>query len=369
MSEHTAAPTPRPVGAAAPWPRGLYMLLITATSIIVIAGMKAFASSLSTIFLALILVVLARPVQELLARRGLPAWACLGGLLLTSYGILAVIAGSLAWSIAELVNHLAGDTYDEQIAGYEADIEDLLARFGYDTENLQPLIDQVDLGAVAGQAVSALSGVLGFLSLFSLLVISMLFMAVDSGRFTQLLDDAVAEQRPGVVEALHSFARDTRSYFIVTTVFGLIVAVLDVVALMILGVPLALVWGVLSLITNYIPNIGFVLGLIPPALLALLTGGWQLALAVVIVYSLINVIIQSVLQPRFVGNAVGLSTTLTFLSLIFWGWVFGALGALLAVPMTLLAKAILIDVDPDARWVSPLVSLNAPEVPDPEPGR
>jgi len=68
------------------------------------------------------------------------------------------------------------------------------------------------------------------------------------------------------------------------------------------------------------------------------------------------VVIQSIIQPRFVGQAVGLSTTLTFLSLIFWTWVLGPLGALLAVPMSLLVRAVLVDAEPDARWMRPLIS-------------
>jgi len=147
---------------------------------------------------------------------------------------------------------------------------------------------------------------------------------------------------------------------VVSTVFGLIVAVLDVAALFALGIPLALVWGVLSLISNYIPNVGFVIGLIPPPLLAFFEGGWQLALWVTVIYTAINVVVQSVIQPRFVGDAVGLSATLTFISLIFWGWVLGPLGALLAVPMTLLAKALLVDIDPTTRWAGPLIALDQP---------
>jgi predicted PurR-regulated permease PerM len=82
-----------------------------------------------------------------------------------------------------------------------------------------------------------------------------------------------------------------------------------------LGVPLPLLWGLLSDVTNYIPNIGFVIGLVPPALLALLEGGPQLMLVVIVVYSVVNVVIQSVIQPKFVGDAVNLSLPLSFLSL------------------------------------------------------
>jgi predicted PurR-regulated permease PerM len=77
---------------------------------------------------------------------------------------------------------------------------------------------------------------------------------------------------------------------------------------------------------------------------------------VIVVYSVVNVVIQSVIQPRFVGNAVGLSTSLTFLSLVFWTWILGPLGALLAVPMSLFFKAVLVEADPELRWLDPLLS-------------
>jgi predicted PurR-regulated permease PerM len=101
--------------------------------------------------------------------------------------------------------------------------------------------------------------------------------------------------------------------------------------------------------------VGFILGVIPPALLALLTGGPGLMVAVIIVYSVLNVVIQSVIQPRFIGDAVGLSATMTFLALVFWAWMLGGLGAILAIPLTLLIKALLVDIDPKAGWANALV--------------
>ena len=76
----------------------------------------------------------------------------------------------------------------------------------------------------------------------------------------------------------------------------------------------------------------------------------------VVAYSVINLVIQSLIQPKFVGDAVGLSVTLTFLSLVFWTFVIGPLGALLAVPLSLFAKALLVDADPDSRWLDPLIA-------------
>ena len=156
----------------------------------------------------------------------------------------------------------------------------------------------------------------------------------------------------------------TRQYLLVTTVFGLIVAVLDTVALSILGIPLAVTWGLLSFITNYIPNIGFIIGVVPPALLGLLTGGPQLMVIVIVVYCALNFVVQSIIQPRFIGDAVGLSVTVTFVVLFFWAWLLGPLGAILAIPLTLLAKALLVDIDPQAKWADALLRASARE-PDP----
>ena len=178
-----------------------------------------------------------------------------------------------------------------------------------------------------------------------------LFMAVDSvdlpARFA-----VATRRRPMLMRALRDFARGTRRYVVVTSVFGLAVAAVDTIALWVLGIPLPVLWGLLSFTTNYIPNVGFFVGLVPPALLGLLDGGPEKMLAVVVTYCVVNFLIQSVIQPKVVGDAVGLSTTVSFLSVVFWAAVLGPLGALLAVPLTLLAKALLIDADPSTQWIA-----------------
>ena len=142
------------------------------------------------------------------------------------------------------------------------------------------------------------------------------------------------------------------------------------IALWLIGVPLPLVWGFFSFITNFIPNIGFVIHTIPPSLLALLDSGWQEMLVVILVYSVLNVTIQTFIQPRYVGNSVGLSAEMTYMSLVVWAFLLGPVGALLAVPMTLLLRAFFIDADPRAAWAGPLIDAQVgyPDVePDPQP--
>ena len=75
-------------------------------------------------------------------------------------------------------------------------------------------------------------------------------------------------------------------------------------------------------------------------------------------YCVVNFVIQSVIQPKIVGDAVGLSATMSFLSLVFWAWVLGPLGALLAIPLSLLTKGLLVDIDPATQWIGPLISAH-----------
>ena len=124
--------------------------------------------------------------------------------------------------------------------------------------------------------------------------------------------------------------------------------------LVIIGLPAPMLWVILAFVTNYIPNIGFVIALIPPAILALLTGGWGACLTVIIAYCVINLTMQTFIQPKFVSDAVRLSLTLTFFSVVFWAIVLGPIGAVLAIPATLLVRALLLDTDPDAFWARSL---------------
>ena len=263
------------------------------------------------------------------------------------YAVLLAMIASIVVSIARLATEMP--QYANQAQHYVTAATNLLTKFGVGPEQLQSLAGQLNWGKIAQFVGSLLDGITGIATSIVFLLALLLFLSVETSGVAWRL--AAVGVRPQVSAALSQFAVATRTYLVVTTVFGLIVAVLDTVALWIIGVPLAITWGLLSFITNYIPNIGFILGLIPPALLGLVSGGWQTALAVIVVYCVLNLIVQSIIQPRFVGDSVGLSVTVTFVALLFGTWLIGPIGAILAIPLTLLAKALLVDVDPAAGFV------------------
>ena len=379
MADEDARPPAGDHDAAAPWgpsaaaaattstvtpvttslPRGVVILLGAAAAVIAVVGMFAASWLIGPLLLALIIVIAVTPIQGWLRRKGWPAWAATLSLVVVIYGTLLVLTAFLVASVSQLgavLSQNAGKS-QELVASLTA----ALKKVGVDPTAAAGTAKTADLSKLVAPIGDVLSGVGSLLGSLVFILALLLFLTAESGGTARRMA-MIGGERPHMIAALDGFVHGTRNYLVVTAVFGFIVAVLDGAALAIMGIPLAVLWAVLAFITNFVPNVGFIIGVVPPALLALLTGGWQLALAVVVVYCVLNMVIQSLIQPRFIGDSVGLSATVTFLALLFWAWVLGPLGALLAIPMTLLVKAVLVDSDPRARWVEALLG-SEPSVP------
>jgi AI-2 transport protein TqsA len=327
------------------------MLLGAGAAVLVLGGIRATAWLIGPAFLALIVVIALYPVQARLRRHNWPDWLTTLVLVLLAVGLLASFVVVVVVSLAQLAALLP--QYADRADDLLASLAGSLSSFDVAPGQLEEAVSAISPAKVVAVIGTVLAGLSATLSSLVFLLCLMMFLSVDAGGIERRLA-AIAADRAELESALRSFAHGTRSYLLVSTVFGLIVGVLDGVALAIIGVPLPVLWGVLAFITNYIPNVGFVIGLVPPALLALLTLGVPEMLVVIAVYCVLNFVIQSLIQPRYVGDSVGLATTTTFVALVFWAWLLGPLGALLAIPLTLLAKALLVDVDPAARWANAL---------------
>ena len=333
-------------------PLWLTVVLGVAGTFAALWGLHAGAPLLGPVFLAFVLTVVAHPLVGAMVRRGMRrAFAVAIAVLVVDGGLIA-FALALALSFGQLATVLPeySDEWQELLDG----LRSTLVSLGIGPEQVSDALSSVQPQAV----LSAIGKVLERLALTAgalvLVLATVLFMTAEGAGLPARLADVPGTWR--LRTALADFARNTRRYLVVTTIFGFLVAVVDTVALTVLGVPLALLWGLLSFLTNYVPNIGFFLGLVPPTLLAVLVGGPGLGLAVIVIYSLANFVLQSVIQPVFVGDAVGLSVTLSFLSVLLWTVVMGPMGAVLAVPMTLFAHAVLVGQDPDRAWARVLLA-------------
>lgn len=338
----------------------LYMLLAAAAFVIAAVGLNLIDTVFAPVFFALTLVLAGQPLQRFLVKHRWPRWLAATVVMAMLYMLLILLVLAMTFSIVQLTEVIP--TYAVRFQTMYVDGLTWLETMGVNTQDVQQVIGRgFNVSTVMGALTSMWSAMSSFSTQLLTILLAMFFLAFDVPAVSQRLNK-VAERKPDLVAALHSFSYRTRRYWVVATIFGLIVALFDVVALQILGVPLALTWGIFSFVTNYIPNVGFVLGLIPPALMALLDQGVSTMVWVIVLYSVINFVLQSLVQPKFTGDAVGLSPTVTFLSLLFWAIVVGPLGAILAVPLTLFAQSLLIDSVPQARWLNAFLG---PEREDP----
>ena len=344
-------------------PRILLTLVVLASAWFALQAIHELQAIVGPLLLVINLMILAYPVQARLTRRGVPRVIGAIASALLVFAILLAIVLALVWSILQLVAALPD--YQFRFLALYSTLVDQVERWGItETQVLDQLQGVLSPANVAGLVRGALSGVTGALSWLAVVATIVFVVVIDS---ISLPERALAALRgnESVARSLFAFTHGVRRYWVVSSAFGLIVAVIDVFVLLALDVPLALVWGVLAFITNFIPNIGFVIGVIPPALMALLANDARTALLVVVLYSAVNFTIQAVIQPKFTGESVGVTATMSLLSLLLWAWVLGPLGALLALPATLLAKSLLIDPDPQLRWVNAYISSSPDDVDEP----
>lgn len=339
-------------------PRGLIILLGLAAALIAALGLREFSDILGPIFLALVLSIVVHPVRRLADRYHLPSWL---GIILSLVAVYGIVLGLFAiLIIAGIQFATLLQDYAPQFQAFLRQVSQVLQSVGVSQEKLQGLANQLSPSRLVGLAADVIGGIAGVLSDVFFLIVLLFFTVADAGNFaSKLTKISVRGQR--LADAFQQFANGTRQYLVVATIFGLIVAFCDVIALWILDIRYAWLWGLLAFITNYIPNIGFIIGLVPPTIIALLDQDVVTAVIVVIVYSVLNFVIQTIIQPRVVGVTVGLSATLSFLSLIVWATILGAAGAFLAIPLSLFVKSLFVDVDPEHDWLAPLLSSEKPE--------
>ena len=341
----TRAAQPAPPPAISP---GLRVLLVLAATVIVLAGVYFARSLIGPLALAIVLVVICEPVRRPLERRGWPRWAGTTAVILLAYLVLAVM-GVLLWVAGVQFAGLVSD-YLDQLRGSLDDVLAWLQSAGLDQQATDAAASVLDPKALLGLVGSIGGTVIGVVTALFFVVSYIIFTAADAARYRDAERVFGAGRRP-VLARIGRLNTGVRRYYVVNASFGAIVAIIDGLALWALGVPAPIVWAVLAFVTNFIPNIGFVLGLIPPAVLAFVVGGWPMFLAVIAIYCVVNVVLQVLVQPKFVSDAVDLSLTLSFFSVVFWTFVIGPLGAILSIPLTLFVRTLVLEGDPGSLWL------------------
>lgn len=334
------------------------ILIVAACFVVVIAGMTLAKDILVPFLLAIFISIIASPPMFWLKGKGLPTWL---SLIIVILGVLLIIL-LIGWLIGSSIASFTQDlpVYEAKLKQHTASATNWLEKFGVDTSGLS-LTEIFNPGAAMKLVGSLLSNLGNMLSNGFLIMMTVLFILLEASGFPAKLGAAFGGSESPLAR-FDSFINNVKQYMTIKTWVSLATGLLVTIWLTILGVDYALLWGLLAFALNYVPNIGSIIAAVPAVLLAMIQLGFWRAIAVAVGYIVINLLMGSVIEPRFMGRGLGLSTLVVFLSLIFWGWILGPVGMLLSVPLTMTAK-IALDSREDTRWIAVLLGPHIPPEP------
>lgn len=332
--------------------RNAFILIGLGGATIAAFGLAAIAGIFAPFFLGVVLTICVHPLRVWLEKRGVSRGIA------TAAVILAVLLLLLGLGYAMLVAFgqfgALLQEFSGQIAAFGQDVAAWLSSIGIGADEVNDIFASFDPAALAAFVGGLIGGLTGMFSLLVIVLTMLLLMGMDAA-FVPTLLRQLYPARPLVVASLVTYGSNVRRYMVATTVLGLAQGIVDWIALLLIGVPGAFIWGLLAFVCSFIPNVGYFIALIPPIIFGALVGGLPTVILVIVVYAIINGVIQSAIQPRVIGKAVNLSQTITFFSVLFWAVVIGPIGAILAIPLTLLVRLILVDSNPAMSWIRPML--------------
>ncbi|HXO84141.1 MAG TPA: AI-2E family transporter [Gemmatimonadales bacterium] len=318
-------------GVTTDQPSGIQPVLVAgACFVIIVAGLKIAAPLVSVVLLGLL-------VAQTLSN--LPMWLMKKGLkpgLSVALSILFVLVGGLllvvmfSISTARLADNLPA--YQTRLTALRDSLMAFLGGRGIDVSQIaafQPMDPNRAL-ATAGRFLGGLASALGT-SVLIILIAAVVLYEITHVRVLRQR----GEQPATLAARFDEVTGESRQYIALTGLAGLIQAVFNLVILYVAGVDAPITWAVLFFFLNFIPGVGFLFAVIPPALLALLESGWQSALIVVLGWWFVNLIGDNVIKPRFFVKGLDISFTNIVFSVVFWSFVLGPAGAILALPIAL----------------------------------
>ena len=325
-------------------------LLTIAAFVVVVAGMRASQDILIPFLLSLFIAIITMPLLNWLRSKGIPTWAAILIIILTilvAGFLIAVLVGS---SLTDFSNSLP--SYQNSLQNKLTDVLTFFAEKGFNIVD-QTFMEFIDPGAAMRLTSKILTGMGNLLGDTFLILLVVVFMLLEAATFSHKIEKAIPSDSPEM-DRLNSFLQNINRYMVIKTWTSLGTGTIVTIWLSIWRVDYALLWGLLTFLFNYIPNIGSIMAAVPPFLLALVTLGPWTALAVALGYLAVNMTIGSFLEPRLMGRGLGLSTLVVFLCLLFWGWVLGPVGMILSVPLTMTMKIALSSFD-ETQWLSALL--------------
>jgi len=312
---------------------GIKFWIISASLIVVIAGMKEAAGLITPFLLSLFVTAIFYGPFKWLREKGLHTAISLSIVILGIAFLTVTIFGLIGASVVSFTEKIP--FYEERFTLYWIGLSQFLKDGGWLELNID-FSEYLDPGVVMKLVGNVFASFGNIMSNFFILLLIVIFMLLEISIFEQKIH-LINKNSIGRVNKI---VQSLNAYFGTKALTSLVTGILVTISLAIIGVDFPLLWGFLAFLLNFIPNIGSIIAAIPAILLALVQLGFPSAIAVAIVFLIVNVLIGNVIEPRLMGKNLGLSPLIVFVSLIFWGYVLGTVGMLLATPLTMTIKII-----------------------------
>ncbi len=313
---------------------GSQALRTLAALFVVVTGLKLGSEFLVPLLLAAFFALALSPIAVKLRGAGAPSWLALAAAFAAAGAVVFGLAALIGGSIPDLQAKLPD--YEDRIASMADDVAGYLIDAGISVP-----ASAADIGVNPEALLSFVTGVVqgvgGTLSNAIVVLLVMVFMMSEALAAPDRLTPTNVDGGAGASPA-QRIARSVTDYLSVKTLVSVGTGITWGVFLAIIGVDFPVLWGLVAFLFNYVPNVGSVIAAIPPILLALVQFGFGHALMAIGGTVVINGFFGNVLEPRMMGQKLGLSALVVFVGLIFWSWVFGPVGALLSVPLTIVVK-------------------------------
>lgn len=333
-------------------PSVLYWLLGTAAAFIVLAGLKTVSHIVTPFLLAAFLSIISVPLMTAMQKRGVPS--------LLSILLLFLLVG-VAFFLLFLALQNAAESlvvqapqYQAKLSGWMESIQVMLTARGVPADLIPQGIPLPEASTVTNLATTIAAGMGQFTATTLLVLLAFMFLLLEERTLSDKLTAAFPNRRRARVRS-RRFLRSVYRYLLIKTGASTLTGLLVGIGLSLMGIDFAILWGIVAGLLNFIPTIGSFIAAIPAILVAIVSADALHILLVIGLYLVVNVSIGSIMEPRLLGRSLGLSPVVVLISLLVWGWVFGPVGMLLAVPLTMIAKLAL-DSNPTTRWAGILLS-------------
>ena len=325
------------------------ILIPLAAFVIVLAGMKAAVSIVGPILFSIFLTVIFGMLLHWFERKGFTTRNAFILTLAIFFAILAVFIVVIAGSFLQLLSDLP--RYQQELEASLELISPYLISVGIDPSSLTLQEIVTSLSIEIGSLIRQLWNIA---ILFVMIILTTIFLLFEARGFSQKLRIIIEQLRPGDLPRFIALAEKNVDYLIIRTEVNLAMGIGTAVILALIGVKYAILWGFIAFLLGFIPYIGFWLAVIPPMLLAWFDLGPLAAILVLAGSGVVNLMAEYLMFPHLAARGLALSTAVVFISLIFWGWLLGGFGVLLAVPLTLSFQMIC-ELFDETRWISVLL--------------